>query len=156
MLLFSLVFIYNQLRGGTFMKVTRLTKREKVIMEIFLRSEKPLSSNDIHSLAPEISINTIQPNLRKLNERGYLKSPVSDSPGIPSPGNISPSSHRRNISAPFWMRKLLMRLRFPTLKNAMIRSGWKSSGSFWTTSNTNYGTGIDEKYRTAFWIRQNV
>ena len=59
-----------------------------------------------------------------------LKSPVSDSPGIPSPGNISPSSHRRNISAPFWMRKLLMRLRFPTLKNAMIRSGWKSSGSF--------------------------
>ena len=55
------------------MKVTRLTKRETDIMEIFWRSEKPLSSNDIHSLAPEISINTIQPNLRKLNERGYIE-----------------------------------------------------------------------------------
>ena len=55
------------------MKVTRLTKREADIMEIFWRSEKPLSSNDIHSLAPEISINTIQPNLRKLNEKGYIE-----------------------------------------------------------------------------------
>lgn len=55
------------------MKVTRLTKRETDIMEIFWRSEKPLSSNDIHPLAPEISINTIQPNLRKLNERGYIE-----------------------------------------------------------------------------------
>ncbi|MFR3895389.1 MAG: BlaI/MecI/CopY family transcriptional regulator [Merdibacter sp.] len=55
------------------MKVTRLTKRETDIMEIFWRSEKPLSFNDIHSLAPEISINTIQPNLRKLNERGYIE-----------------------------------------------------------------------------------
>lgn len=55
------------------MKVTRLTKREADIMEIFWRSDKPLSSNDIHSLAPEISINTIQLNLRKLNEKGYIE-----------------------------------------------------------------------------------
>lgn len=113
------------------MKVTRLTKRETDIMEIFWRSEKPLSSNDIHSLAPEISINTIQPNLRKLNERGYIEvRRCRIHQEFHHQGNISPSSHRRNISAPFWMRKLLMRLRFPTLKNAMIRSGWKSSGSF--------------------------
>ena len=72
-LLIFLIFIYNQFQGGTFMKVTRLTKREADIMEIFWKSDKPLSSNDIHSLAPEISINTIQPNLRKLNERGYIE-----------------------------------------------------------------------------------
>ena len=113
------------------MKVTRLTKREADIMEIFWRSEKPLSSNDIHSLAPRRSVSTRFSRICASSmKKATLKLPVSYSPGIPSPENISPSSHRRNISAPFWMRRLLMRLRFPTLKNAMIRSSWKSSGSF--------------------------
>lgn len=130
MLLIFLIFIYNQLRGGTFMKVTRLTKREADIMEIFWRSEKPLSSNDIHSLAPEISINTIQPNLRKLNEKGYIEVAGVGFTRNSITREYQPLITQADISAPFWMRRLLMRSQLPTLKNAMIRSGWKSSGSF--------------------------
>ncbi|MFR2886389.1 MAG: BlaI/MecI/CopY family transcriptional regulator [Merdibacter sp.] len=112
------------------MKVTRLTKREADIMEIFWRSEKPLSSNDIHSLAPEISINTIQPNLRKLNEKGYIEVAGVGFTRNSITREYQPLITQADISAPFWMRRLLMRSQLPTLKNAMIRSGWKSSGSF--------------------------
>ena len=105
------------------MKVTRLTKREADIMEIFWRSDKPLSSNDIHSLAPEISINTIQPNLRKLNEKGYIEVAGVGFTRNSITREYQPSSRRRNISAPFWMRRLLTNWPFPTLKNVMTPSG---------------------------------
>lgn len=53
--------------------MNRLTKRESDIMGIFWKYDQPLSSNDIHTYAPEISINTIQPNLKKLCKNGFIK-----------------------------------------------------------------------------------
>lgn len=55
------------------MKVSHLTKRENEIMEIFWRSEKPLSSNDICLEAPHISKNTVQAVIRKLLSMNFIE-----------------------------------------------------------------------------------
>ena len=51
----------------------QLTKREQDIMELFWKSEKPLSSNDIKVLSNDLSIHTIQQVLRRLNNNGFSK-----------------------------------------------------------------------------------
>lgn len=55
------------------MKVSHLTKRENEIMEIFWRSNKPLSSNDICLEAPHISNNTVQAVIRKLLSMNFIE-----------------------------------------------------------------------------------
>ncbi|MCI9040771.1 BlaI/MecI/CopY family transcriptional regulator [Dubosiella newyorkensis] len=55
------------------MKVSHLTKRENEIMEIFWRSNKPLSSNDICLEAPHISKNTVQAVIRKLLSMNFIE-----------------------------------------------------------------------------------
>lgn len=50
-----------------------LTVRENEIMDIFWHSEKPLSANDVYTVAPELSKNTIQAVLRKLLNMNYLE-----------------------------------------------------------------------------------
>lgn len=51
----------------------RLSKRELDIMEVLWSSEKPLSANDILHAIPDITMNTIQPNLKKLMKKGYIE-----------------------------------------------------------------------------------
>lgn len=55
------------------MKVSHLTKRENEIMEIFWRSNKSLSSNDICLEAPHISKNTVQAVIRKLLSMNFIE-----------------------------------------------------------------------------------
>lgn len=51
----------------------RLSKRELDIMEVLWGSDKPLSANDILTAIPDITMNTIQPNLKKLMKKGYIE-----------------------------------------------------------------------------------
>ncbi|WP_297236458.1 BlaI/MecI/CopY family transcriptional regulator [uncultured Faecalicoccus sp.] len=51
----------------------RLSKRESDIMETLWNSNEPLSANDILTLIPDITMNTIQPNLKKLMKKGFIK-----------------------------------------------------------------------------------
>lgn len=53
--------------------MNRLTKRASGIMEIFWKFDQPFSSNDIHTYAQEIRINTIQSNLTKFCKNGFIK-----------------------------------------------------------------------------------
>lgn len=51
----------------------RLSKRELDIMESLWEAEQPLSANDILSRIPDITMNTIQPNLKKLMKKGFIE-----------------------------------------------------------------------------------
>ncbi len=53
--------------------MNRFTKRESDIMEIFWKYDQLFSSNDIHTCAPEIRINTIQSNLKRFCKNGLIK-----------------------------------------------------------------------------------
>ena len=48
----------------------RLSKRELDIMEVLWDANEPLSANDILNL---ITMNTIQPNLKKLMKKGFIE-----------------------------------------------------------------------------------
>lgn len=50
-----------------------LTVRENEIMDIFWHTDKALSANDVYTVAPELSKNTIQAVLRKLLNMQYLE-----------------------------------------------------------------------------------
>lgn len=51
----------------------QLTKREQDLMELFWKSDQPLSSNDIKVLSNDLSIHTIQQVLRRLTDNGFIK-----------------------------------------------------------------------------------
>ncbi len=51
----------------------RLSKRELDIMEVLWNADAPLSANDILNLIPDITMNTIQPNLKKLMKKGFIE-----------------------------------------------------------------------------------
>lgn len=51
----------------------RLSKRELDIMEVLWDANEPLSANDILNLIPDITMNTIQPNLKKLMKKGFIE-----------------------------------------------------------------------------------
>lgn len=51
----------------------RLSKRELDIMESLWEANEPLSANDILKRIPDITMNTIQPNLKKLMKKGFIE-----------------------------------------------------------------------------------
>lgn len=55
------------------METERLTKRETQIMNALWSSDEPLSAHDILVLAPELSRNTIQIVLKKLQTIGFIE-----------------------------------------------------------------------------------
>lgn len=55
------------------METERLTKRETQIMNVLWSSDEPLSAHDILVLAPELSRNTIQIVLKKLQTIGFIE-----------------------------------------------------------------------------------
>ncbi len=55
------------------METERLTKRETQIMNVLWCSDEPLSAHDILVLAPELSRNTIQIVLKKLQTIGFIE-----------------------------------------------------------------------------------
>ena len=55
------------------MESTGLTKREFQIMNVLWNSSEPLSAHDVSVAAPELSRNTIQIVLKKLQEIGFVE-----------------------------------------------------------------------------------
>lgn len=55
------------------METERLTKRESQIMNVLWNSDTPLSAHDILVIAPELSRNTIQIVLKKLQTIGFIE-----------------------------------------------------------------------------------
>ncbi len=55
------------------MEKNRLTKRETQIMNVLWNSKEPLSAHDILVNAPELSRNTIQIVLKKLQTIGFIE-----------------------------------------------------------------------------------
>ncbi len=55
------------------MESTGLTKREFQIMNVLWNSTEPLSAHDVSVAAPELSRNTIQIVLKKLQEIGFVQ-----------------------------------------------------------------------------------
>ena len=55
------------------MKNVGLTKRETQIMNVLWKSSKPMSAYDILMAAPELSRNTIQIVLKKLQATGFIE-----------------------------------------------------------------------------------
>ncbi|UNT95082.1 BlaI/MecI/CopY family transcriptional regulator [Allobaculum mucilyticum] len=55
------------------MQQTGLTKRETQIMNILWNSDEPLSAHDILTASPELSRNTIQIVLKKLQTLGFIE-----------------------------------------------------------------------------------
>lgn len=55
------------------METERLTKRETQIMNVLWSSDEPLSAHDILVLVPELSRNTIQIVLKKLQTIGFIE-----------------------------------------------------------------------------------
>lgn len=55
------------------MSQTGLTKREMQIMNILWNSENPLSAHDILMVSPDLSRNTIQIVLKKLQTLGFIE-----------------------------------------------------------------------------------
>ena len=55
------------------MEKNRLTKRETQIMNVLWNSKEPLSAHDILVKAPELSRNTIQIVLKKLQTIGFIE-----------------------------------------------------------------------------------
>lgn len=55
------------------MEQTGLTKRETQIMNILWNSSNPLSAHDILTASPELSRNTIQIVLKKLQTLGFIE-----------------------------------------------------------------------------------
>lgn len=51
----------------------KLKGREKDIMLIIWHSDHPLTASDIAATEEKLSINTVQPNLKKLVKKGYIK-----------------------------------------------------------------------------------
>lgn len=54
------------------MKDKRLTKRESDIMEVFWNHDTDLSASDIQNHLDDVSINSIQPILKRLQHKGYI------------------------------------------------------------------------------------
>ena len=54
------------------MKDKRLTKRETDIMEVFWAHDQDLSATDIQSYLNGITINSIKPILKRLQNKGYI------------------------------------------------------------------------------------
>lgn len=55
------------------MKTTGLTKREAQIMNVLWKSDKPMSAFDIYTASPDLSRNTIQIVLKKLQTTGFIE-----------------------------------------------------------------------------------
>lgn len=55
------------------MKPDGLTKRESQIMTVLWKSDKPLSASEILAISPELSKNTIQIVLKKLQTLGCIE-----------------------------------------------------------------------------------
>lgn len=55
------------------MKTTGLTKREAQIMNVLWKSDEPMSAFDIYTASPELSRNTIQIVLKKLQTTGFVE-----------------------------------------------------------------------------------
>ncbi|MEY8309743.1 BlaI/MecI/CopY family transcriptional regulator [Erysipelotrichaceae bacterium 51-3] len=55
------------------MKETGLTKRETQIMNVLWKSDQPLSAFDILTASPDLSRNTIQIVLKKLQTIGFIE-----------------------------------------------------------------------------------
>ncbi len=55
------------------MEKTGLTKRETEIMNVLWKSDTPLSAHDILVMSPELSRNTIQIVLKKLQTLGFIE-----------------------------------------------------------------------------------
>ena len=54
------------------MKMTHLTKRESDVMEVFWNNDRPLAVGDIQQVISEITSNSIQPVLKKLQKKGFI------------------------------------------------------------------------------------
>ena len=59
------------------MKMTHLTKRESDVMEVFWNNDRPLAVGDIQQVISEITSNSIQPVLKKLQKRDLFMSQAS-------------------------------------------------------------------------------
>ena len=54
------------------MAETHLTKRETDVMEIFWAHDEDLSARDIQQYLPDITVNSIQPVLKRLQKKEYI------------------------------------------------------------------------------------
>ena len=54
------------------MTETHLTKRETDVMEIFWAHDEDLSARDIQQYLPDITVNSIQPVLKRLQKKEYI------------------------------------------------------------------------------------
>lgn len=54
------------------MKMPHLTKRESDVMEVFWNNDRPLAVGDIQQVISEITSNSIQPVLKKLQKKGFI------------------------------------------------------------------------------------
>lgn len=51
----------------------KLSNRELEIMEVLWKKKTPVSANDILTAIPDTTMNTIQPNLKKLLNKGFIQ-----------------------------------------------------------------------------------
>ncbi|MBA1435245.1 BlaI/MecI/CopY family transcriptional regulator [Bombilactobacillus bombi] len=92
-----------------------LTKREVDIMRVLWDSTESISSRDITRINPEISQNTVQALLRKLVDKGFIKTD-----GKKSTGTIYARKYRPIVSEKDYFLSQITPKKFQKFINAYI------------------------------------